>query len=104
MLNIARNTAIDYKRSKQGQNDLKNIDTDNVQALLEATHIHQPNYDYIGLKSIINKLNTEHQELIQLAYYEGYTQEEISNSLKMPLGSVKTKMRKAIILLRELVK
>ena len=36
-----------------------------------------------------------------MSYYQGYTQEEIAAELNMPVGSVKTKIRSAIIELRK---
>ena len=49
-------------------------------------------------------LNPEQQRIIEMSYYEGYTQEEISKSLNVPLGTVKTRMRQGIIRLRDFLK
>lgn len=38
--------------------------------------------------------------MIDLAYYKGYTQEEISKELDIPIGTVKTRIRKALLILR----
>jgi RNA polymerase sigma factor (sigma-70 family) len=58
----------------------------------------------LGLKKVVDKLKPEHLILIELAYYKGYTQEEISKELDMPLGTVKTRMRNALLILREQLK
>jgi RNA polymerase sigma factor (sigma-70 family) len=105
MLNIARNLAIDSTRSKYGKIKSKIQSTStNVYKfennLLAEDHAH----DGIGLKNILNNLNEEHKSIIDLAYFEGYTQEEISKKLNLPLGTVKTKVRQAILKLRELTK
>lgn len=42
--------------------------------------------------------------MIDLAYYQGYTQSEISEKLKIPLGTIKTKMRTALVKLKDLLK
>jgi RNA polymerase sigma-70 factor (ECF subfamily) len=105
MLNIARNLAIDTTRSKYGKIKSK-IQSTSVNVykfennLLAEDHTH----DGIGLKNILNSLNEEHKSIIDLAYFEGYTQEEISKKLNLPLGTVKTKVRQAILKLRELTK
>lgn len=49
----------------------------------------------------INKaLSQKQKELIYLAYFQGYTQAEISNEFDIPLGTVKTGIRQALINLR----
>jgi RNA polymerase sigma-70 factor (ECF subfamily) len=60
--------------------------------------------DTIGLKKVVDKLKPEQLILIELAYYKGYTQEEISKELDIPIGTVKTRIRKALLILREQLK
>ena len=102
MLNISRNQAIDYKRSKSSKNKNQNID-ENVYTLINV-FANEDSHDTIGLKKVVDKLKPEHLILIELAYYKGYTQEEISKELNIPIGTVKTRMRKALLLLREQLK
>jgi RNA polymerase sigma factor (sigma-70 family) len=103
MLNIARNTAIDILRSKSHKLDLKiqNI-TDDVHAINGPLTVHQST-DYLGFSKVLEKLTKEQRTLIDLAYYKGCTQEEISRVLDIPLGTVKTRMRNAIIQLRTIL-
>jgi RNA polymerase sigma-70 factor (ECF subfamily) len=61
------------------------------------------NTDSIGLKDVVQKLNPEHSRLIDLAYFDGYTQEEIARKLNLPLGTVKTRIRIAVRELRNLL-
>ncbi len=103
MLNIARNAAIDYIRSKQNKINLKNLTSDNIVNEIDKQHSNSTNYDYIGLKNVLSELKAEHQTIIDMAYYKGYTQDEIATHLKMPLGTVKTKVRQAIIILRGII-
>jgi len=100
MLNIARNLAIDTVRSKAYQNSRKNRD------LTDATGgaVLPSGVDNIGLKKVVQRLKTEHRDLIDLAYFKGYTHEEISALQGLPLGTVKTRIRSALIQLREYLK
>jgi len=104
MLNITRNSSIDYTRSKAVKNQTKNksIETNTIE--LNKKYQYSENYDHIGLSTMLGKLKEDHQLIIRMAYFEGYTHEEVSKELNMPLGTVKTKIRQAIISLRELVK
>ena len=60
--------------------------------------------DFIGLTNVLDSLESDKKELIELAYYQGFTQNEISEKLKIPLGTVKTKMRNTLIKLKDLLK
>jgi len=60
--------------------------------------------DKIGLRKLISNLKDDQKILIELAYFQGYTQDEISKLLNMPLGTVKTRLRSALIQLRGLLK
>ena len=42
------------------------------------------------------------KEMIDLVYFGGYTQDEIAKEMNMPLGTVKTRVRAALIELRKL--
>lgn len=103
MLNIARNASIDKLRSKGYQQQIKNQSLpENVLTMSGQTV--NPNIDNIGLKKIIATLKTEHRVLVELSYFQGYTHEEIAKALDMPLGTVKTRIRSALIQLRTLIK
>ncbi len=101
MINIARNSAIDKLRSK-GEIMKAKIQTgdaivDNISRGMKTEQV----TDTIGLKSLVASLKPEYRTIVQLAYFKGYTLEEISKTLEIPLGTVKTRMRHAIKLLRQ---
>lgn len=98
MLNIARNASIDMLRSKSFRNVRKN------QPLNETVNwsagSQSQNIDNIGLRKVLDKLKDEQRTLVELAYFKGYTHEEISAMEGIPLGTVKTRIRTALIQLR----
>ena len=104
MLNIVRNLAIDTIRSKAYQNSRKNQELPDVFSLNQGNHLTHLNIDEIGLRKVLDKLKPEHRVLIDLAYFKGYTHEEISEIEEIPLGTVKTRIRSALIQLREQLK
>ena len=98
MLNIARNASIDTLRSKSFQNSRKNQPlADNVNW---NRYSQTQNVDNIGLKKILENLKDEQRTLVELAYFKGYTHEEIAAMEGIPLGTVKTRIRAALIQLR----
>lgn len=102
MLNIARNASIDTVRSKSYQNSMKNTAVSDSSELI--TGVANFNIDNIGLKKILQRLKPEHRVLIDLAYFKGYTHEEIADIENIPLGTVKTRIRSALLQLREYLK
>ncbi len=102
MLNISRNASIDMVRSKAFQNSQQNRElTESVYDSGGSTRV---DTDQIGLRKIVHQLKDEYKVLIELSYFQGYTQDEISKMLGIPLGTVKTRLRSALIQLRKFVK
>lgn len=104
MLNVARNLAIDSTRSKHEKIKNKIQEPTDFVYHKNNLYIEDKIHETIGLKKIVNSLKEDHIEIIELAYYQGYTQDEISKTLNIPLGTVKTKVRQALLILRHLVK
>jgi RNA polymerase sigma factor (sigma-70 family) len=104
MMNIARNASIDTLRSRGYQNSRKNQSIQDNVDTIQATEVIQPGVDTIGLRKVLEKLKEEQRVLIELAYFKGYTHEEIAELEKIPLGTVKTRIRNALIQLRGLLK
>ena len=103
MLNIARNSAIDRLKSKSFQNDLKNQSipdfvNNHVGLSLEQKH------DFQEVQNGVNNLRDEYKILINKAYFGGFTQEEISEELGIPLGTVKTRTRAALQELKNILR
>lgn len=53
------------------------------------------------VKSALAELPEDQRKPLVLAYFDGLTQSEIATKLDLPLGTVKTRMRTAMIKLRE---
>ncbi|MFN7045927.1 MAG: RNA polymerase sigma factor [Flavobacterium sp.] len=103
MLNIARNTSIDKLRSKNFNNNQKNLSTDNFVHLLDDNSKTINKIDAIGIKEFIKKLKPKCIQLIDLLFFKGYTQQEASDELEIPLGTVKTQNRNCMNELRLMI-
>ena len=104
ILNIARNTAIDKLRSKGFNNSQKNLSADNFVHLLDDSNKLTNRIDTIGIKEFVLKLKPKCIQLIELLFFQGYTQQEASDELEIPLGTVKTQNRNCINDLRNYLK
>lgn len=107
LLNITRNTAIDSIRASKAAhrpnpNKAIRTDEDNVY-IIDGQHNTPPaNPDHIGVKEVVGQLRPDRKELIDLVYFKGYTHEEAAETLNLPLGTVKTRIRAALQELKQL--
>jgi RNA polymerase sigma-70 factor (ECF subfamily) len=97
MLSIVRNRAIDALRSRAGKAPKLSFDDD---AILEQ----RPSGELTDaeamrretateLRGALGELPGEQSKVIELAYFGGFSQSEISRMLGVPLGTVKGRMR-----------
>jgi len=104
MLNIARNTTIDKLRSKGFNNSQKNLSSDNFVHLLDDSNKLTNKIDSIGLREFVDKLKPKCIQIIDLLFFKGFTQQEASEELEIPLGTVKTQNRMCMNDLRKFLK
>ena len=101
MLNISRNASIDKLRNKSYKNAQKNrAFTEDV---YDAGGKEIINIDHIGLRRMVHTLKDEWKEPLELSYFQGFTQEEISKMLNLPIGTIKTRLRAALKELRKIM-
>jgi RNA polymerase sigma factor (sigma-70 family) len=103
MINITRNLTIDTLRSKGYKKQQKISQDENFVSSSQDKNFSVTKFDTIGIRKQVQNLKPDQKIIIDLAYFGGYTQEEISKEMSIPLGTVKTRMRTAIIELRKLV-
>lgn len=101
MMNIARNLSIDKLRSKDFRNSGKNQDIENNVDFIDAQKKVTFNADLLGLKEMVTSLKPEYNNVVQMVYFKGYTHVEAAEELNLPLGTVKTRIRMAIMELRK---
>jgi RNA polymerase sigma factor (sigma-70 family) len=101
MLQITRNTCIDYLRSKQHYFTMRvseaGLEQEDGNSL--PGHIIN-NFQSRDLRQIAQKLEAKYKEVIDLVYFYGYSQDEVSRMLNIPVGTVKTRCRAAVQRLR----
>jgi len=103
MARIARNAAIDKVRSKGFRKSYKtDVIDDAVSRRKELSET--PSTDHIGIPNLLEHLDDAHRAIIDLLYLKDFTQSEAAKELNLPLGTVKTRSRRAILQLREFLK
>lgn len=101
MMGIARNTAIDRVRLKGFQVTQKSETFD--------APVHEKGNDEISTASVdiaalTAGMDPKYLDVLTKMYFEGYSTSATAEALELPLGTVKTRLRKALNLLREKVK
>ncbi|MDX6604616.1 MAG: hypothetical protein QOF23_1125 [Solirubrobacterales bacterium] len=97
MLSIVRNRAIDALRSRAGKAPKLTFDDDAVLEQRPAGELTEEEAmrreTASELRGALGELPRDQSKVIELAYFGGFSQSEISRMLGVPLGTVKGRMR-----------
>lgn len=97
---IARNQAIDLKRrfaERMSDKALELEEADSVPVMPEA----ELAMDLTRLKKCLALLPEDRQDMVLLAYYQGWTREELAAQYKRPATTIKTLLRRSLAVLKE---
>lgn len=103
MHSIVRNLSLDVIKSKAYRNSQENRNLDEVVDTVELQYRVTYNPEIIGLRESVNELEPELAEVVQTLYFKGLTQSEAAEELALPIGTVKTRARRALNRLRGLM-
>jgi len=109
LLSIARNRAIDERRSRGRRFRFESPPSSTAEEMLEAAptsderDVAVVSEERVVVQRALAALPPEQRLAIQLAYFGGYTQQEIARGLHQPLGTVKTRIRLGLQKLRLLL-
>jgi len=97
MYAIARNTALDHQRkiNKSYTDDIQK-QVDNV---LLSTSM---NEDAIDIREKLNNIESKYKEVIDALFFQGYSQREWSKESGTPLGTIKSRLRVGMRMLKEI--
>jgi RNA polymerase sigma-70 factor (ECF subfamily) len=100
MRTIVNNLTLDKIRGKDFKKQALIKGDETLAAYFQDTSINttQNNSD---LQQRIDKLDPKLRVILNMNYFEGYTQEQIATALHIPLGTIKTRIRSAILELRK---
>ncbi len=97
LLSIVRNRAIDTLRAGSGKAPKLNFDDEAILEQRPAEELTEEealrNETATEVRGVLGGLPGEQSQVIQLAYFGGFSQSEIAEMLGLPLGTVKGRMR-----------
>ncbi|HMS15614.1 MAG TPA: sigma-70 family RNA polymerase sigma factor [Planctomycetota bacterium] len=102
IVTIARRRLIDRLR-KSGRRPKPEELHDNVAATVDADVLEAAE-EQEQARSLLAFLKPEQKRLLELAIYRGYSHQEISREMGLPLGTIKTHLRRTIQFLKELAR
>lgn len=103
MINIVRNQALDLKRRADVRAEINAVPVDEdlpdrgdgpAQSAAE-------NAELARLRGCLQRLAAEQQACMLLVYHEGHSPAEVARRKRLPLGTVKTWVRRGLIRVRE---
>lgn len=107
-ITLTRNKAIDLLRSTQRRGNLQ----DSVQHELATFEQFDDRSSFDAVASVetsklvrdaMRKLSKDQREAIELAFFSSMTQTEIAEHLNAPLGTIKARIRRGMMALREMI-
>ena len=109
IVTITRNKAVDTIRRARNSSEMEpyNDEYENKEIIPKLSQTFDPldletaNNIKDGIEAALNKLTDAQKFVINLAYYEGLTQKEIAERLKIPVPTVKSKIKIALSNLKD---
>ena len=102
LLTIAHRAAIDRIRHDRHDQFVSSVDEIDFPDLVDPAQAEATTWrEWL---SVLDQLPAEQRDVIVLAYYHGLSQTEIAGQLRLPLGTVKTRVRLAMGKLRDILR
>ncbi len=109
MVRVARNCAIDRLRARRVRAAVNTpaADLDSVEATVPDTSIQTPEDSVLiaerrqTLSDALAGLPGEQRQLIEAAFFDGYTHSELAQRFGLPVGTVKTRIRLGMLAMRK---
>ncbi len=108
VMSMTRNKAIDRLRSLQRRHRLHDEAEQEAKAT-EAASMADSHEDVYAaensraVRDAVLQLSPEQRQAIEMAYFSGLTQSEIADKLQEPLGTIKARIRRGMLKLRDLL-
>lgn len=103
---IARHKAIDRLRARQRRHQLVEAATAESEAAFRASpsfapDLNSPRAEHERVRTALSHISPPQRTAIELAFFSGLTQSEIAEKLGAPLGTIKARIRRGLLALRD---
>jgi len=100
---IARRRLIDRVRKHGRRPGMDSLDDEDTGESMQPAVLPQfeEESDAATVAKVLARMPDEHRQVLSLSLYEGYSHSEIAERLSLPLGTVKTRVRRGLIHIRE---
>lgn len=98
---IARRRLIDRLRKNSRKPDSEMYDEGIASQNPDPVNRVTENVEVQNVVRVLKAMPEDHREILTLSIYQGYSHSEIADRLSMPLGTVKTRVRRGLIHIRE---
>ncbi|MBP1992953.1 RNA polymerase sigma factor [Paenibacillus eucommiae] len=100
MFTLTRNIAVDGLRKKQNRTSQHVTETEQMNRVADTgkstEEVVEANLVGEQVREALQGLNAEQQQVLELIYFRGFTQQEVSDQHAIPLGTVKSRVRLAL--------
>ena len=101
MINVVRNQALDVLRRSEFSVEEDELHEELPSSITSTLEHIETSDELDRLRRCLNVLREEQQQCILMIYHEGYTPTEVAKRNNLPLGTVKTWLRRGLQHLRE---
>jgi RNA polymerase sigma-70 factor (ECF subfamily) len=100
---IARRRLIDRLRQFKRKPGMDSLDDEEAGDAMQPSVLapNEEESDVAVVERVLATMEPEHREILALSLYEGYSHSEIAERLSLPLGTVKTRVRRGLIYIRD---
>jgi RNA polymerase sigma-70 factor (ECF subfamily) len=104
LMTLARNRALDHLRLKSERQRRRENQTEELPPIIDLPQLEKALDEKRRaerVRTLMGSLSPQQKKAIELAYFEGLSHTEIAETLKEPLGTVKSWIRNGLLRLKE---
>ncbi len=98
---IARRRLIDRLRRQERRPAGESFDEFAIDVTADEAMTAGDHVDVATVVDVIDEMEDQQQTILSMSVYQGYSHSEIADELSMPLGTVKTKVRRGLMQIRD---